>query len=93
MDGRYLFLFPQTGEKRTQLVSFSTFRWHNPPGQSTQDVYGGLQAAPSQQGHPLSERVQVWLIKTTGISSLQERRAPATNHMVGFLILANLDLC
>lgn len=30
-------------------------RWHEPAGQPTQDVYGGLQDVLSQQEHPLAE--------------------------------------
>lgn len=52
---KHLLPFPQQGGKRTQPVSISSFRWHEPAGRPTQDVRGGLQDVLSQQEHPLVE--------------------------------------
>lgn len=74
MEGRNL-CFPSHSkvEKRTQLVSILSFRWREPAGQPTQDVYGGLQDVLSQQEHPLAEGGGlIRAAETIGVSSLQE---------------------
>lgn len=49
------------------------FRWCEPAGQPTQDVYGGLQDVLSQQEHPLAKGGGlIRAAETIGFSSLQE---------------------